>query len=283
LIRLVDHLKALGYTNHSAREALRTGKVRVAGWPTADPARPVDPAQVTVDPNAPRIQMGRDVLVVWRDETAAVVLKPPGLLSVAAPGRPEDDTVVGQVARAFGRAFTVHRLDEGTSGLLLVGLSEPAREKLKDQFAAHTVERAYLALVRGEVTRERWTVQNQLVRDRGDGRRGSGRGGVDATTHFERVGPVCPGVTMVRARLESGRTHQVRIHLAEGGNAVLGDMLYARGGPRVPRLALHAAVLGFDHVVDGRRLRWEAPLADDLAAWIRERTAGPSDVPLKQG
>ncbi len=271
MIRLVDHLKSLGYTNRVARDHLISGKVRVDGWPSSDGGRLVEPARVRVDLSAPRILLGRDIVVVWHDPSAAVVLKPPGLLSVPAPGREEESTVVGQVARVFGRAETVHRLDEGTSGLLLVAMDEKTREVLKSQFEAHTVERSYLALVRGEVRAERWTVSNELVRDRGDGRRGSGRGGVVATTHFERIGPVAPGATLVRAVLETGRTHQVRIHLSEGGMAVLGETLYARGGPAVPRLALHASILGFDHPVDGRRLRWESPLADDLAAWIRQR------------
>lgn len=276
-MRLVDHLKSLGHSNRAARELLLTGKVQVDGWVTADAGRAVDPARVRVDPNAPKRHMGRDVWVVWHDSSLAVVWKPPGLLSVAAPGRPDEATVVGQVARMFGRAYTIHRLDEGTSGLLLVGLEERARDALKDQFEAHTVERRYLALVRGGVVSERWTVHNHLVRDRGDGRRGSGfgAGAVEAITHFERIGPVAPGVTLVGARLETGRTHQVRIHLSESGNAVLGETLYARGGPAVPRLALHAATLAFDHPADGRRLRWDAPMADDLAAWIRERE-GPA-------
>lgn len=271
MIRLVDHLKTLGYTNRTARDHLASGKVRVDGWPTGDGGRMVDPGQVRVDLNAPRVLLGRDIVVMWHDDQLAVVLKPPGLLSVAAPGRSDESTVVGQVARVFGRAHTVHRLDEGTSGVLLVALDEATKDALKEQFEAHTVERSYLALVRGEVRAETWTVSNHLVRDRGDGRRGSGRGGVAATTHFQRVGPVAPGATLVRAVLETGRTHQVRIHLSEGGNAVLGETLYARGGPAVPRLALHATTLAFDHPADGRRLRWESPLADDLAAWIRQR------------
>lgn len=274
-LRLVDHLKALGHGAHGARELLRTGKVRVDGWVTADAARPVEPGRVVVDPSAPRVVVGRDALVVWHDAHLLVVAKPSGMLSVAAPGRHDEATVVGSLARRFGEAFTVHRLDEGTSGLMVVARSARVRDLLKEQFAAHTVERVYVAFVRGRPLRAAWTVDSTLVRDAGDGRRGSGPGGERAVTHLSRVGPLGDDASAVHARLETGRTHQVRIHLSEAGHPVLGDTLYGRGGPVVPRLALHACVLGFRHPVEDRPLRWMSPLADDLAAWARGRGADP--------
>jgi 23S rRNA pseudouridine1911/1915/1917 synthase len=117
--------------------------------------------------------------------------------------------------------------------------------------------------VQGEFP-ETATVRNTLVRDRGDGLRGSGPGGKPAATHFKRV-ELLRGATLVEARLETGRTHQVRIHLAELGHPVLGDRLY---GPRVanaaPRLALHAWRLAFKHPFGGKEVKVEVPLADDM-------------------
>lgn len=290
MIRLIDHLKALGYTNHSAREAMATGKVSYRDVPTADAGRMVDPSNVRVDVNAPRVVVGRDPLILWADEHCAVVLKPPGLLSVSAPGRRDEGTVVGFVARRFGHGYAVHRLDEGTSGLILVALDPRTQQALKDQLEDHGIERRYLALVAGRPAQAEWTVRSTLIRDRGDGLRGSrevaearaeaagerfflkpGDTPKPAVTHFQRVRAVGRGIHLVGAKLESGRTHQVRIHLAEGGTPVVGDPLYADKSVagRFGRLALHAAVLAFQHPHTRRQYRFEAPLADDLEAYCR--------------
>lgn len=273
MVRLVDHLKSLGLSAAAAREALRSGKVSVSGWLCGDAGRLVDPATVRYQPSAPRVTLGRDPWIVHKDPWLVVIHKPSGLLSVAAPGRREEATAVGWVARRLGRAFTVHRLDEGTSGLLLVALDETTRDALKALFADHRVERRYLAIVAGRFPGEPRMVRTTLVRDRGDGRRGSGPGGEYAATELRGLGPVGPAASLVEARLETGRTHQVRIHLAESGHPVLGDPLYGPAGSAraCPRLALHAAVLGFVHPVTGEALRFEAPLADDLEAWRRAK------------
>jgi len=321
-VRLIDHLKALGHTPRGAREAMHTGKVWYRGVPTADAGRLVEPEAVRVDVSSPRVTMGRDPIILWMDDHLAVVWKPPGLLSVAAPGRHEEATVVGAIARRLGRGFAVHRLDEGTSGLMLVARSESARDALKAQFEVHTVERRYLALVAGRFPEAPRTVRTNFIRDRGDGLRGSievirarreaeeldarrkgkpvpdrgfVRGGDPerqeqrpAVTHLRLVRYV-GDVSLVEATLETGRTHQVRIHLSEAGHAVLGDPLYApvAVGRRLPRLGLHAAVLGFQHPVDGRAQRFEAPLADDLEQWVRDHeqslTAAAAATPRRRG
>jgi 23S rRNA pseudouridine1911/1915/1917 synthase len=166
----------------------------------------------------------------------------------------------------------VHRLDKETSGLVVFARSVAAERGLGKQFHAHTVTRCYLALVPGSVAAR--TIRTQLVRDRGDGRRGSSAVsgvGKKAVTHVEVVERL-PGYTLVGCRLETGRTHQIRIHLAELGHPVCGDRVYrgAYGAPAVPdesgapRLALHAAELGFTHPITGTALHWTMPLPADL-------------------
>jgi RluA family pseudouridine synthase len=275
-MRLIDHLKSTGLSNREARELMSTGKVLYRGVPTADGGRDVSAESVQIRHSARRIQVGRDPAVIWRDDHFAVVFKPPGLLSVAAPRRGGDDNLVSLMARWYGAAHPVHRLDEPTSGLMMVALTEPAQHALKELLAEHNIERRYLAIVSGHFPDAPLTVSNTLVEDRGDGRRGSGPGGKPATTHFRRLEAVGSRNTLVEARLESGRTHQVRIHLSESGYPVLGDPLYSPPGVAAvgPRLALHAWRLGLTHPVTGEKLRFEAPLADDLEHLRRDLVAG---------
>jgi 23S rRNA pseudouridine1911/1915/1917 synthase len=273
MVRLVDHLRSLGLSGRAARQALETGKVRYKRVPVADAGRLVDPAEVVVDANAPKLVPGRDPAIVHRDEALVVVYKPSGWLSVPAPGRRDPD-LLGFVGRLFGSALPVHRIDEETSGLVVVALTATAQRQLKQLFEVHAVERRYLAIVAGRFGGPR-TLRSTLVRDRGDGRRGSDESedGKEAITHVRAV-EALGGSTVIEARLETGRTHQVRIHLSEAGYPILGDPLYAPAAVarRSARLALHAFVLGFEHPA-GNRLFFEAPLADDLEM-LRRRLAG---------
>ncbi len=241
----------------------------------------MDAAAVRVDPRAPRIQVGRDPVSLFHDPHLAVIWKPSGLLSVAAPGR-RDSHVLAAVARWFGSSYPVHRLDEETSGLMMVALTEKCQTALKAAFEAHEVQRQYLAMVRAGFPMEK-TVSTTLVRDRGDGKRGSGPDGKPATTHFRRL-EEWRGGTLVRATLETGRTHQVRIHLSEGGFPIWGDELY--GGRQAmryaPRLALHAFRLAFRHPVTGKPMAFASPLADDLERLRRDRGGHP-DFSLDNG
>lgn len=280
MARLLDHLATLGLKGNAAREALRTGKVKVDGVPVADGGREVEPARVRLDVNSPRIVVGRDPAILWFDAHLAVIWKPPGMLSVPAPRREEEENALRFVGHRLGRAFPVHRLDEETSGLMMVARTEAAQEALKARLEAHEIERAYLALVRGHFPsgppRE---VRSMMVRDRGDGLRGSLPDGAPpygaklAVTWLS-LGELVGRCSLVEARLETGRTHQVRIHLAEAGYPVLGDPLYADAGARrlAPRLALHAARLVFTHPFTAAPLRFDAPLADDLEI-LRRRLA----------
>ena len=129
-MRLIDHLKSLGLGNHAAREALSSGKVLLRGCPVADPGREIDPAEIRVDPNAPRVTMGRDPVVLHRDAHLLVVLKPSGMLSVPAPGREREPNLLSVLGRRFGSLWPVHRLDVETSGLMLVAARPDAQTAL---------------------------------------------------------------------------------------------------------------------------------------------------------
>jgi 23S rRNA pseudouridine1911/1915/1917 synthase len=290
MVRLLDHLATLGLRSNAAREALRTGKVKIHGVPTADAGRMIDPASVRYDPSSPRVVVGRDPAIVWFDPHLAVIWKPPGVLAVPAPGRAETDNVLRFAGQRLGRALPVHRLDEETSGLMIVARTPAAQDALKARLEAHAVERRYLALVRGHFPAgpER-EVRSMMVRDRGDGLRGSLPAdappyGAKLAVTFLALSELVDRFSLVEARLETGRTHQVRIHLAEGGHPVLGDPLYAdRGVQRLaPRLALHAAQLAFTHPFTTAPLQFQAPLADDLEILRRRLLTGePPERPAR--
>ena len=264
-VRLLDHLKALGHGNRDARALLSSGKVWLRGCPTGDAGREVEPAEVEIRLSAPKMVMGRDPIVLWRDTNLMIVWKPSGLLSVPAPHRDDESNLLAWVGKRFGSAFPVHRLDEGTSGCMMVALKVGAQEALKDLLERHAIERHYLAIVHGDF-RHTMTMRNLLVRDRGDGRRGSGFDGKPAVTHLRPI-EALRGATIVGAQLETGRTHQVRIHLSELGHPVFGDDLY--GGARGGRLALHASHLAFVHPFTKAPIEVHSPLADDLEALRR--------------
>lgn len=169
----------------------------------------------------------------------------------------------------------VHRLDRDTSGLMIFARNIQAERHLVEQFRAHTTRRSYLAIVVGHPQAQ--TIETYLVRDRGDGRRGSGedRSGQRAVTHvrpLEALGEY----SLIECRLETGRTHQIRIHLSELGHYLCGDKVYDRplfqppykDRSLAPRLALHAQELGFAHPVTGQALHFTSPLPEDLQKFL---------------
>lgn len=180
----------------------------------------------------------------------------------------------------------VHRLDRDTSGLMIFARTRPAETNLAQQFRRHTTQRTYLAVVLGRVAAQ--TIRSNLVRDRGDGRRGSTSNqtlGKAAVTHIRPIKQL-GDYTLLECRLETGRTHQIRIHLAELGHPVCGETIYHKplgGAPAddrsgAPRLALHAAELTCDHPITGERLHFQAPLPRDLQDFLaRLRGRGDGD------
>jgi 23S rRNA pseudouridine1911/1915/1917 synthase len=231
--------------------------------------------------------------IVYVDDAVVVVNKPAGLVVHPAKGHAGGTLVNGLLARGLfdresdlfartdgshegghDRPGIVHRIDKGTSGLLVVARTAAARERLKEQLASHTMQREYDAIAVGDVTATlHATLYGRHATDRlrftsrvRDGKR--------AVTHVDVVSRF-DGATHVRCRLETGRTHQIRVHLAESGTPILGDTLYGRPSrdPEIASLArslghqaLHARLLGFVHPVSGHSLVFEAGLPADFAA-----------------
>jgi 23S rRNA pseudouridine1911/1915/1917 synthase len=217
--------------------------------------------------------------IVHLDASVVVVDKPPGVSTVPFEG--EEDPretldawvrdVLSKKGGSRGRAplGVVHRIDKETSGLVVFTRSVAAKQHLANQFRHHTTLRRYLAIVHGAFTTKR-TFESYLVENRGDGLRGSARPGQRegrlAVTHVEPVRQL-EGATLVGCTLETGRTHQIRIHLSEAGHPLVGERVYVRNytGLRIdaPRLMLHAAMLGFVHPATEETIQLESePPAD---------------------
>ncbi len=271
-MRLSEHLSRLGLSNADTKKALRSGKVFFHGIPTADAGRDVEPFQVSYRPDAPKLTPGRDLVILHKDDDLIVIWKPAGMLSVRAGKEGGHLNAIGLVGKLTrGDALAVHRLDQDTSGLMMVARNKTAQEALKSQLEVHSVERRYMAMVLGKPNSKTWTVDNHLVEDRGDGLRGSIEPPFPpfakrAKTHFTTLERVGKRVNLVEARLETGRTHQVRIHLSEASLPILGDDRYGSSASTrlAPRLCLHAVVLGIEHPSSGEKLRFTAPLPDDM-------------------
>ncbi|HLJ12705.1 MAG TPA: RluA family pseudouridine synthase [Planctomycetaceae bacterium] len=174
------------------------------------------------------------------------------------------------------RLRAVHRIDRETSGLMIFARTVDAERILGTQFRAHSLHRVYLAVALGDVSQA--TFESRLVPDRGDGRRGSTRHpklGKMAVTHVKPIEKL-PGYTIVECRLETGRTHQIRIHLSEAGHPLCGDKVYRGPYPGkpiadesgAPRLALHAAELAFQHPITAEKLSFAVPLPADLSGFL---------------
>jgi 23S rRNA pseudouridine1911/1915/1917 synthase len=263
-----DYLKSQGHSNKECKSLLDTGKVFLQGMPTSDGRRECKEKDLEIRPRAPRMKPGRDPVVLHKGEGFVVCYKPAGYLSVRAANRHKDPNMMGFVYTLLGEAHAVHRLDEETSGLMLIATDVKTQELLKGQLERREVERRYWALASGHISKE-LTIDNILFRNRGDGKRGSAKvrseEGKRAISHFKPLEKL-NGATLVQCQLQTGRTHQIRIHLAEKGHPVLGEKLYSspRMSERSPRLALHAYSLSFQDPKSGVSLLFRIPFADDL-------------------
>lgn len=280
------------------QDRVERGRVSVNRVPCLDGARRLVEGDVLSlqDQGHPAIPKPADAVIVFADSQVIVVEKPAGMMTQRReeernwPARrkalqPSLEEALGQqLARSVGRGTRpatsplrcVHRLDRDTSGLLVFARTATAESHLVNQFRQHLVHRVYHAVVHGQP--QDGTIVSQLVRDRGDGRRGSvpnPKMGQRAVTHVRLLEPL-GAYSLVECRLETGRTNQIRIHMAEEGHQVCGDVKYDqplhapqnvdRSG--APRLALHAAELGFRHPVTEIELRFQMPFPPDMERWI---------------
>jgi 23S rRNA pseudouridine1911/1915/1917 synthase len=269
----------LGIPRAEAQRAIAAGGITVDGARHRKAFRLGGGELVVVDlaPGAELPSEGPAVPVRYRDEHLLVVAKPAGL-----PTHPTENHRTGTLVnrlRGMGvplaprggplRPGIVHRLDAGTSGLLVVASDDEAHAALSAMFRAHGADRRYLALVRGFVGHDRFEVDAPLGR-RGARIRLDAGGGRPAATAFE-VRERFVRATLLEAAPRTGRTHQIRVHLASVGHPIMGDRRYGGGGDEARALGLdrpflHAWRLGFDHPITGERVELEEPLPGDLAA-----------------
>lgn len=274
--------------------------MRVDGKPARAGLKLRADQQVEVSPPAPPETHAQPedipIEILHLDDQIVVVNKPTGLVVHPGAGRP-DGTLVNALLHAVGtlsnigapqRPGIVHRIDAGTTGVLVCARTDAAHHHLAAQFAAHTAQRVYRALCWDHGVEDAGTIESIHGRHPGDRRKFSGQGtnGRPAVTHFEveRRAPPCAWLTL---KLETGRTHQIRVHMAESGNPLVGDPMYGRRRriqrPQrlrqlgielgLTRQALHAATLGFEHP-NGEWMEFEAPLPPDLVA-IRDALDAP--------
>ncbi len=260
-----------------ASEKARPGGAYLILVPPLEPAEPV----------AQAIPLN----VLYEDAYLIVIDKPAGMAAHPAPGTP-DRTLVNALLAHCGPSLSgiggvarpgiVHRLDKDTSGVMVAAKTDAAHQGLSRLFAAHDIDRRYVALVRGAPTPAEGTITTRIGRPHFDRQRMAvlKAGGRDAVTHYRVAADYGDGqkplASKVICTLETGRTHQIRVHLAHRGSPVLADALYGSAPPTaavraaiaeagVTRQALHAAVLGFVHPITGERLRFETPPPEDMA------------------
>ena len=256
------------------------GCVTVDGAP-AKPAARLRQGQtvsLVVPPPAPSslVPQAMDLHVVHEDSDLLVIDKPAGLVTHPAPGHP-DHTLANAVLahcpdlEGVGgeiRPGLVHRLDKDTSGLIVVAKNDTAQAGLSAQFKDRTVSKAYLAAVTGHPDPERATIDAPIGRHpRSRTRMAVVSAGRDAVTEYDVLRRL-RGYSLVEARPKTGRTHQIRVHLASIGHPVAGDATYGRPAPGLDRHFLHAHRLAFDHPRTGNRLKLESPLPKDLQAFL---------------
>ena len=288
--------EASGLSRERVKALIGEGRVTVGGKQASQASAKStgDRFAIALPPPADAAAAAQEIplVIAYEDEHLVVVDKPAGLVVHPAAGNP-DGTLVnallhhcrGQLSGIGGvaRPGIVHRIDKDTSGLLVVAKSDVAHEGLARQFADHSLERAYLAVCNGHPTPRSGTVSGRIGRSDANRKKmavlpNNSSRGKHAVTHYTTVREL-EGCSLVECRLETGRTHQVRVHLASIGHALLGDPLYGRASSAVrpvlqrlgfKRQALHAAVLGFVHPVSSVRLRFTSDLPPDMKELIDE-------------
>lgn len=284
---------ASGLSRERIKALLGEGRVELSGKPIDQPSfKPAagQPFRIRVPTPAASEAAPQDIplSIVHEDEHVLVVDKPAGLVVHPAAGNPDGTLVNALLHHCQGRLSgiggvirpgIVHRIDKDTSGLLVVAKDDVAHEGLARQFAEHSVERAYRALVSGHPAPPAGTVTGAIARSNANRKKMAivqdGRG-KHAITHY-RTMEAFDGAALLECRLETGRTHQVRVHMSSIGHALLGDQTYGRTPTKLRpllakqnfcRQALHAAELGFVHPVSEQRLRFFSQIPADMQTLI---------------
>ena len=297
---LADHVPALSRSR--LKNLIETGRVSIGGATITEPGYRVKPGQVVtlvVPPPVDETPQAQAIplQVAYEDEHLIVVDKPAGLVVHPAPGNP-DRTLVNALLAHCGASLSgiggvrrpgiVHRLDKDTSGLMVAAKHDTAHRGLSEQFATRRLSRTYRAVVWGVPRPAQGRIEGAIGRDPRNRKRMAVRmsGGKTAITHYRVLKPLDPLWSLVECRLETGRTHQIRVHMAHRGHPLVGDALYGGAKRRgiderghktlalCPRQALHAAALSFVHPVSGAALAFESPLPADFHALI---TAASTD------
>jgi 23S rRNA pseudouridine1911/1915/1917 synthase len=270
--------RRLGVPRADVQRAIAQGLVLVDGHPRPKSHRLAggERVQATLPAPGELTPEPGPLSILYQDDHLLVLSKPAGLLTHPTASR-RTGTLVNRLlalgiplSRAGGddRPGVVHRLDAGTSGLMVVARDDAAHAALAAMFRRHEIDRRYLALVRGQIEQDRFLIEAALDRRRGRIRVDTvmGKGAATEFEVRERLG----GRTLVEARPRTGRTHQIRVHLSAIGHPVLGDRAYGGGGEDASGLGLHRPFLhswriAFDHPITGRRVEAEDPLPQDLA------------------
>jgi len=282
-------------TRHAARTLIDAGLVTVGGRPGRPGQRVRDAADVVVTspvphdvaPEAPGGAIPRpttDLCIVDEDEWLAVIDKPSGMVVHPAPGHPtgtladalKERGTTWSLLGGAERAGIVHRLDCDTSGLLVVAKTEAAHRNLARQLSDRSLGRTYWAMVHGGFREDTGTIDAPIARHPRDRRRMAlVEGGREAITDF-RVVERLSGATVLEVSLRTGRTHQIRVHLASIGHPIVGDTVYGRPDPFLGRPALHARRLRLRHPGDGTERTYESPIPKELVAAAERLRPSPA-------
>jgi 23S rRNA pseudouridine1911/1915/1917 synthase len=272
-------------TKTTLRQLLQAGRVRVNGEVEKNARRELDPGElVEVGQKSVQPALPPGLAILHEDDDVIVVVKSHGLLTVATER--ERETTAQAYLNAYlkekggERIHVVHRIDRETSGALVFAKSFEAREALKEKFAAHDVERVYIAVIEGELDPPRGTIRSHL-RERKDLRMESveahdadtgplrlPEGAKLAVTHYRTI-ESNGKYSLLEIRLETGRKNQIRTHLAEAGHPVVGDRMYGSTVNPLGRLGLHAKVLGFAHPGTGKKLVFTVPVPKSFGALVK--------------
>ncbi len=277
-------------TRSAAQRLIAQGMVLVEGRTAAKSCKLTgeETVEVTLPEPEPTEAVAQDIPmdVVYEDQDVVVVNKPVGMVVHPAPGHP-DGTLVNALLHHCGGSLSgiggqlrpgiVHRIDRDTSGLIIAAKNDAAHQALAAQLQDHTLARTYEAVVVGNLREDRGTVSAPIGRHHTDRKKMAvtERGGKEAVTHWE-VLERFPGYTYVRCRLETGRTHQIRVHMAYLGHPLYGDTVYGakKPAPGMTGQCLHATGLRFVHPRTGEVVELSCPLNGEFAALLRKLRGG---------